>query len=145
MEMTLVKSLHSGDPDMICLAWQWIHWLVNAWCQYLGFNDLPVLFGLHPSGAVPMALFWSVCLPVQRPRLDSRPGYISLGTLQFKMEMTLVKSLHIIFTKTTFGTVLSQSYAVYCRSLRICNLGLAHLGKFQICLLTTQMDKLTFL
>ncbi len=22
--MTLVKSFHSGDPDVICLAWQWI-------------------------------------------------------------------------------------------------------------------------
>ncbi len=32
MEMTLVKSLHSGDPDMICPAWQWISGLASAWC-----------------------------------------------------------------------------------------------------------------
>jgi hypothetical protein len=43
------RSIHSGDPDMICLAWQWIRGLASAWCQYSRLNELQVLFGLHPS------------------------------------------------------------------------------------------------
>jgi hypothetical protein len=44
MEMSLVKSLHSGDFDVICLVW-----LARALCQYSGLNNLQVLFSLHRS------------------------------------------------------------------------------------------------
>jgi hypothetical protein len=33
-----LKSLHSGDPDKICLTWQWICRLACAWCQYSGLT-----------------------------------------------------------------------------------------------------------
>ncbi len=52
MEMTSVKSLHSGDPDVICPGWLRICGLASADILAAGrwFADaLQVLFGLHPS------------------------------------------------------------------------------------------------
>jgi hypothetical protein len=49
--MTLVKSLHSGDPDVIYLDSEYVDVQVPDVNICIGLNDLQVLFGLHPSAS----------------------------------------------------------------------------------------------
>ncbi len=44
MEMSLDKSLHSADFNVIYLVW-----VASSWCQYSGLNNLQVPFSLHRS------------------------------------------------------------------------------------------------
>ncbi len=87
MVMTLLMSLHSGDPEVI----------ENADLQvpdYSGVNDLQVIFGLHPSEVQYMSR-WA--LELEEPgSTGSNPGRnISVpGALVEDDVITLGKSLH---------------------------------------------------
>jgi hypothetical protein len=48
--MTLVESLHSGDPSVsVLLDSEYMDLQVPDEMSYAGLNDLQVVFGLHPS------------------------------------------------------------------------------------------------
>jgi hypothetical protein len=67
MEMTLVKSLHSGDPDVNCPVLQWLCELASADVLASGkcvADALQELFGLHPT---------VLCVHVTQAFLESSP------------------------------------------------------------------------
>ncbi len=62
MEMTLVKSLHSGDPDVICPVWQWMRAFFARTCKCWCFGSWQMHCCWCLAGAIRPTSWSSSCV-----------------------------------------------------------------------------------
>jgi hypothetical protein len=109
--MTLVKSLHSSDSDMICPVWQWMHRLASAdvlAADRCSADAFQVLIGPHPSAVHVCSMFMYIHATHALGGAMSRAFYIGRALICRCSEQLLTRCPNGSFQECSPSSVEAQ-------------------------------------